>query len=71
MNGVGVFAAEDQDELGRKRTNPLYLEKHKLKPGEHTITITVNGIPDKAGIDPYNKLIDRRPDDNTIDVAIE
>lgn len=68
---VGVFATDDTDENGKKRVNPLYLEKHKLMPGEHSITIMVEGEPVKAGIDPYNKLIDRRKDDNTISVDIE
>lgn len=67
---IGIFAAEDQDENGRKRTNPLYLEKHKLAPGEHTISIKVKGEPVKAGIDPLNKLIDRKKDDNLIDVEL-
>jgi len=26
-------------------------------------------MPTRAGIDPYNKLIDRIPDDNIIDIA--
>jgi ABC-2 type transport system permease protein len=26
-------------------------------------------MPTRAGIDPYNKLIDRIPDDNMIDVT--
>ena len=67
---IGVFAADDQDENGRDRVNPLYLEKHRIKPGESTITIRVKGEPAKAGIDPYNKLIDRIPDDNTQDIDI-
>ena len=67
---IGVFAADDLDENGRNRVNPLYLEKHLIKPGESTITIQVKGEPEKAGIDPYNKLIDRIPDDNTQDVDI-
>jgi ABC-2 type transport system permease protein len=67
---IGVFAAEDTDENGRKRTNPLYIKKHKVAPGETTLTIRVKGEPAKAGIDPYNKLIDRIPDDNLIDVVI-
>ncbi len=65
---VGVFAAEDKDENGRTRVNPLYIQKHKLKPGQTSITIKVKGEPVKAGIDPYNKLIDRIPDDNLISV---
>jgi ABC-2 type transport system permease protein len=67
---IGVFAAEDQDEKGRTRTNPLYIQKHKIKPGESTIKIRVKGLPAKAGIDPYTKLIDRIPDDNTKSVEI-
>jgi hypothetical protein len=65
---VGVFAAEDKDENGRTRVNPLYIKKHKLKPGQTSLTIQVKGEPVKAGIDPYNKLIDRIPDDNLISV---
>ncbi|RIW18578.1 hypothetical protein D0X99_02515 [Algoriphagus lacus] len=68
---VGVFAAEDKDENGRTRVNPLYIQKHKIKPGESTLTFKVKGEPVKAGIDPYNKLIDRLPDDNTIAVEVQ
>jgi ABC-2 type transport system permease protein len=65
---VGVFAAEDKDENGRTRVNPLYIQKHKIAPGQTNLTIKVKGDPVKAGIDPYNKLIDRIPDDNTVTV---
>ncbi len=65
---IGIFAADDTDSNGRTRTNPLYLKKHKLTAGEHKLKIKVKGIPVKAGIDPYNKLIDRIPDDNSIAV---
>jgi hypothetical protein len=68
---IGVFAAEDKDENGRTRVNPLYIQKYKIKPGESTITFKVKGEPVKAGIDPYNKLIDRLPDDNTISVEVK
>ena len=61
---IGIFAEETRDKVGRKQINPVYLQKHKLKPGDHTVTIRVSGKPVKAGIDPYNKLIDRIPDDN-------
>ncbi len=67
---IGIFAAEDKDENGRIRTNPLYIQKHRIKPGESTFKIKVQGKPVKAGIDPYNKLIDRVPDDNTASVSI-
>lgn len=61
---IGIFAEETRDKAGRKQVNPVYLQKHKLKPGDHTLTIRVSGKPVKAGIDPYHKLIDRIPDDN-------
>jgi len=68
---IGIFAEDDTDENGRTRVNPLYIQKHKIKPGQSTITVRVKGEPAKAGIDPYNKLIDRIPDDNTVTVEIE
>jgi ABC-2 type transport system permease protein len=55
------------DETGK----PLYLEKKKIEKAETEFTIVVDRQPDKAGIDPMNKLIDRRPDDNVIKVSRE
>ena len=46
----------------------LYLKKHRIKSGESTLVIEVDGKAAKAGIDPVVKLIDRRPDDNVIAV---
>jgi ABC-2 type transport system permease protein len=34
------------------------------------VDITVHGRPRKAGIDPYNKLIDRAPEDNVRSVDV-
>ena len=65
---IGVFAAESTDKNGRKKVNPLFLQKYKLMPGQKSIKVRVKGKPVKAGIDPYNKLIDRIPDDNTVDI---
>jgi hypothetical protein len=62
---IGIFAADTRDKDGYNQVNPLYFQKHKLTAGEHTITIIVKGKPEKVGIDPYNKLIDRVPRDNT------
>jgi ABC-2 type transport system permease protein len=50
---------------------PLFLEKRKIEQEETTFTLVVPKKPAKAGIDPYNKLIDRRPKDNAIAVEIE
>ncbi|MDO9375894.1 MAG: M1 family aminopeptidase [Ferruginibacter sp.] len=67
---VAVFGEETRDKSGRKQVNPLYLQKLKLTPGVRKITLQVKGKPVKAGIDPYNKLIDRIPDDNMGDVDL-
>ncbi len=48
---------------------PLYLAKHKIEKSESEFTIVVDQLPDKAGIDPLNKLVDRRPEDNTVAVT--
>jgi len=59
---IGVLDADDQ---------PLSLEKKKIEREDTSFTLVVAKKPAKAGIDPYNKLIDRRPKDNTIAVEIE
>ena len=48
--------------LGEKAT--LYLRKHHVTGPELTVRTTVIDLPTRAGIDPYNKLIDRAPNDN-------
>lgn len=59
---IGVFAANEK---------PLVVEKHKLEQAENSWTFVVDEKPVKAGIDPFNKLIDRIPDDNTVSVSLE
>ncbi|SPE24276.1 hypothetical protein SBA3_1070018 [Candidatus Sulfopaludibacter sp. SbA3] len=49
--------------------NPLYLAKHKIEKAKTEFTLTVEGLPAKAGIDPWNKLIDRTPGDNLMAVS--
>lgn len=68
---IGVFAADGTTDSGLVKKTPLYLQKKWLTPGEHTFTIEVDAEPAKAGIDPYNKLIDRVSDDNLINVDAE
>jgi ABC-2 type transport system permease protein len=43
--------------------------RQRIRSEESTFTMTVDRLPAKAGIDPLNKLIDRRPEDNAIVVA--
>jgi len=57
---IGVLGPDDK---------PLYLEKKRVKSGESEFTIVVNEKPVRAGIDPVVKLVDRRPDDNTVAVT--
>ena len=59
---IGVLDADDK---------PLFLEKRKIDKEENSFTVVVARKPVRAGIDPYNKLIDRRPKDNTVAVEIE
>lgn len=62
---IGVFTGTKDDE------KPLHLTKEKLTQEHQTFTITVDQQPTRAGIDPYNKLIDRIADDNMIDITKE
>jgi hypothetical protein len=57
---IGVFDA---------REKPLYLEKRRIEKKEEAFTLMVDAVPAKAGIDPWNKLVDRKPDDNTVEVT--
>ena len=60
---IGVFIGKKDEE------KPLYLKKEKITQANQTFEIIVDQMPTRAGIDPYNKLIDRIPDDNMIDIA--
>jgi hypothetical protein len=68
---IGVFTEDKIEKDGKKSTQPLYLKKHRLQNGEHTLTVRVQGKPVRAGIDPYNKLIDRIPEDNRKEVETD
>jgi ABC-2 type transport system permease protein len=57
---IGIFAAAEPGEMLGK---PLYLEKHRVRAGRQTITITVPNKPARGGIDPYN-LLDWEEGDN-------
>jgi hypothetical protein len=60
---IGVFSGKKDEE------KPLYLKKAWLTQPTQTFEIIVDQPPTRAGIDPYNKLIDRDSDDNWIDVT--
>ncbi|WUR14152.1 M1 family aminopeptidase [[Empedobacter] haloabium] len=58
------IGADDKD--GR----PLLRERRRIANGTTTFKMVVTGRPARAGIDPDNKLIDRKPDDNMTAVAV-
>ena len=60
---IGVFTGKKDEE------KPLYLKKEWLTHPTQTFEIIVDQPPTRAGIDPYNKLIDRNSDDNWMDVT--
>jgi hypothetical protein len=60
---IGVFSGKKDEE------KPLYLKKEKFTEEHKTFVIVVDQPPTLAGIDPYNKLIDKNGDDNMIDVT--
>jgi hypothetical protein len=65
---LGVFTAEP----GKKAFSAkdvLYMQRHPVKSGTQVFTVTVDKKPLFAGVDPYNKRIDRNSDDNDIKVT--
>ena len=38
--------------------------RERVHTGKHTLTIVVDQEPRFAGVDPYNKYVDRNSDDN-------
>jgi aminopeptidase N len=59
---VGVFARQAGE--GEHTERPLYLQPQHITQGKGTIAVVVDTAPFEVGLDPYNKLIDRNPDDN-------
>lgn len=57
---VGVLDANNE---------PIGLERRRFDAEEATVTMVVDRKPVKAGIDPLTKLIDRKPNDNTMPVT--
>jgi aminopeptidase N len=57
--GEGAFSSEDV----------VLFERRPIRSGRQTVTLTVDREPRFAGIDPYNKRIDRNSDDNVMAVT--
>lgn len=60
---VGVFS--EQQVQGKTKEKELVLQRIKMDQPEKTFRFIVKEKPVSAGIDPYHKLIDRTPDNNT------
>lgn len=65
---VGVFTAEP-GKKGFSAKDVAYFRTHPFRTGSQTLTVTVDKAPKFAGVDPYNKQIDRNSDDNAIRVT--
>ena len=63
---IGVLSKDTKGKFSEKE---LYLKKELIKPGKTTFEVIVDEEPAKAGIDIYNKLIDRDSDDNLKDIT--
>jgi ABC-type transport system involved in multi-copper enzyme maturation permease subunit len=59
---VAIFAADGK---------PLYRQPHHIRSGAQTITVTVPTPPARAALDPDHELLDRKPEDNAVEVGTE
>jgi hypothetical protein len=59
---IAVFGGKEKD--GPPEGKVLFLEKRRIGKSEDVFEVVVNEEPRKAGIDPFNKLIDRNPENN-------
>jgi ABC-2 type transport system permease protein len=46
----------------------VYYQRHKIQSGKQTVKFFVKEKPSTAGIDPKTLLIDRKPNDNMVEV---
>ena len=66
---IGVFSAEPGSK-GFTQAAVLLMERRAIKSGVQTIKLLLDKQPAFAGIDPYNKRIDRNSDDNVKAVSV-
>ena len=67
---IGAFSSEP-GQSGFNKESVLSFDRRNVHSGKQTITLTVNQEPKWAGIDPYNKRIDRNSDDNLKQVVLQ
>jgi ABC-type transport system involved in multi-copper enzyme maturation permease subunit len=64
---VGVFGPRGEGDPPEGKV--LALERHRVTDADTVIELVVDEAPLRAGIDPFNKLVDRNPENNTVDVS--
>ena len=65
---IGAFTKRpDYDAL--KPADVLFFEMRSLKSGQQSVVIVTAQKPLFVGIDPYSKFVDRKGDDNIIEVS--
>jgi len=65
---IGLFTAKPGDK-GFDAKDVVAYERRPIRSGVQTFTFTTAKAPKFAGIDPYNTVIDRNGDDNTLAVG--
>jgi len=66
---IGLFV-KDPSARGYQESDVVIMKKHFLNTGHSTLEFIVDRKPLFAGIDPYNKLIDRDSNDNLAEVDV-
>ncbi|GGI67364.1 hypothetical protein GCM10007973_00670 [Polymorphobacter multimanifer] len=65
---IGLFTKRPgQGAFGK--TDVLLMERHPIRAGKQELRIITPKPPTFAGIDPYNKYVDRNSDDNVVEVT--
>jgi len=65
---IGLFT-EEPGEGAFDRSKVLVMEYRPIRSGKQTIRMVTDVRPIYAGIDPYNKYIDRNSNDNVIETT--
>ena len=67
---IGAFLAEP-GRAGFDAGAVITMQRAVVKSGEQTLTLVVDQAPAWAGVDPYNKRIDRNSSDNLVAVQLD
>jgi ABC-type transport system involved in multi-copper enzyme maturation permease subunit len=64
---VGVFTVEP-GRKGYDKSSVIGLQRVQVRSGQQTLTLVADKEPSVAGVDPFNKRVDRNSDDNLTEV---